>query len=131
MKLKSELAPKGLQFNPADFIISDKYATILTVISYPRLIGTGYLASLTNMSGVKMVIKHIPLPFSVLAKMLNKEISDLKSKYPLAIVTREFHKGKNVLVRATEIKSKNNLKKQDKDKEIEIDDWYIRQRGGR
>ena len=35
-------------------------------------------------------------------------ISDLKSKYPLAIVTREFHKGKNVLVRATEIKSKNN-----------------------
>lgn len=62
---------------------------------------------------------------------IKEYISDLKSKYPLAIVTREFHKGKNVLVRATEIKSKNNLKKQDKDKEIEIDDWYIRQRGGR
>lgn len=64
-------------------------------------------------------------------KEIIEYISDLKSKYPLAIVTREFHKGKNVLVRATEIKSKNNLKKQDKDKEIEIDDWYIRQRGGR
>ena len=64
-------------------------------------------------------------------KEIKEYISDLKSKYPLAIVTREFHKGKNVLVRATEIKSKNNLKKQDKDKEIEIDDWYIRQRGGR
>ena len=72
MNFKSELAPKGLQFNPSDFVISDRYATILTVISYPRLIGPGYLASLTNMSGVKMVIKHIPLPFSVLAKMLNK-----------------------------------------------------------
>ena len=36
MNLKSELAPKGLQFNPSDFVISDKYATILTVISYPR-----------------------------------------------------------------------------------------------
>ena len=64
-------------------------------------------------------------------KEIIEYISDLKSKYPLAIVTREFHKGKNVLVRATEIKSKNNLKKQDKDKEKEIDDWYIRQRGGR
>lgn len=62
---------------------------------------------------------------------IKEYISDLKSKYPLAIVTREFHKGKNVLVRATEIKSRNNLKEQDRNKEIEIDDWYIRQRGGR
>ena len=81
MNIKSQLAPKGLQFNPADFNISDKYATILTVISYPRFIGPGYLSSLTNMSGVKVVIKHLPLPFSVLAKMLNKEIADLKAKY--------------------------------------------------
>ena len=29
MKFKSELAPKGLQFNPSDFFISDKYATLL------------------------------------------------------------------------------------------------------
>ena len=81
MSFKSELAPKGLQFNPSDFVISDKYATILTVISYPRFIGPGYLSNLTNMSGVKLVIKHIPVPFTVLAKMLNKEISDLKSRY--------------------------------------------------
>lgn len=81
MNFKSQIAPKGLQFNPADFIISDKYATILTVISYPRFIGPGYLANITNLSGVKMVIKHIPLPFSVLAKMLNKEIGDLKARY--------------------------------------------------
>ena len=39
------------------------------------------MSNLTNMSGVKVVIKHIPLPFSVLAKMLNKEIADLKSRY--------------------------------------------------
>ena len=78
---KSEIAPKGIQFRPADFSISDKYATILTVISYPRYIGTGYLASLTNMSGIKLVIKHMPLPFSVLSKMLNKEIADLRARY--------------------------------------------------
>ena len=78
---KSEIAPKGIQFRPADFSISDKYATILTVVSYPRYIGTGYLSSLTNMSGIKLVIKHMPLPFSVLSKMLNKEIADLRARY--------------------------------------------------
>ena len=81
MKFRSEIAPKGIEFRPADFSISDKYATILTVVSYPRYIGPGYLSSITNMSGIKLVIKHIPLPFSVLSQMLNKEIADLKSKY--------------------------------------------------
>ena len=78
---KSEIAPKGIEFHPSDFVISDRYATILTVISYPRYIAPGYLANLTNMSGVKLVIKHIPVPFSTLSKMLNKEIMDLKNKY--------------------------------------------------
>ena len=81
MNIRSEIAPKGLQFNNADFIISDKYATIMTVISYPRFVGPGYLANITNLSGVKMVIKHMPLPFSVISKMLNKEIADLRSRY--------------------------------------------------
>ena len=36
--LRSQIAPKGLHFSPSDFIISDKYATILTVVSYPKYI---------------------------------------------------------------------------------------------
>ena len=79
--LRSQLAPKGLQFNSSDFFISDKYATILTVVSYPKYIGPGYLASLTNMSGIKVVAKHIPVPFSDMQKMLNKQVAELKQKY--------------------------------------------------
>ena len=81
MDIKKQIAPKGLEFKPNEFIISDKYATIMTVISYPKYILPGYLSSLTNMTGVKVVAKHIPLPFSVIQKMLNKEIADLKVKY--------------------------------------------------
>ena len=81
MDIRSQIAPKGLEFKPAEFVISDKYATILTVISYPKYIEPGYLANLTSMSGIKVVIKHIPLPFSVITKMLNKEIADLKMRY--------------------------------------------------
>ena len=78
---KSEIAPKGLQFYPSDFFISDKYATILTVVSFPKYISPGYLSNLTSMPGIKIVIKHIPVPFSTVSKMLNKQIADLKQKY--------------------------------------------------
>ena len=83
MNIKSQLAPKGLEFDKGGsfFTISDKYATILTVVSYPRFVGPGYLANITNMSGVKMVIKHLPLSGDVIRKMLNKEIADLRAKY--------------------------------------------------
>ena len=79
--IRTQLAPKGLQFNASDFFISDKYATILSVISYPKYIGPGYLSSLTNMTGVKIVVKHIPVPFQTMSKMLNKQIADLKVRY--------------------------------------------------
>ena len=72
--LRSQLAPKGLSFNPSDFFISDKYATILTVVSYPKYITPGYLSSLTNMPGIKV-------PFQTMSKMLNRQVADLKEKY--------------------------------------------------
>lgn len=81
MDTKTQLAPKGLEFFASDFNISDKYATILTVVSYPKYIGPGYLSSLTNMAGIKVVIKHIPVPFTTLSKMINKEIADLKQRF--------------------------------------------------
>ncbi len=81
MSLKSEIAPKGLNFKPTDFMIGDLYTTILTVVSYPKYIDRGYLSNITSISGVKIVAKHIPIDFSVLKKMINKEIADLKQRY--------------------------------------------------
>ncbi|MBO5183017.1 MAG: DUF87 domain-containing protein [Bacilli bacterium] len=82
MPIKKEIAPKGMTFNSTDFIISDKYATILSVISYPKYIQPGYLANLTSgVSGVKIVAKHIPVAFDVVAKMLNKQLLELNEQY--------------------------------------------------
>ncbi len=81
MNIKKELAPKGLEFKPSEFIISDKWCTILTVVSYPKYIQPGFLASITSNAGVKIVIKHIPLPFSIMSKMLNKQLAELKAEY--------------------------------------------------
>ena len=82
MAIKKEIAPKGLSFGVSDFTISDKFATILSVLSYPKYITPGYLSSLTSgMAGVKIVIKHIPVAFEVVSKMLNKQLIDLYDRY--------------------------------------------------
>lgn len=79
--LKSEIAPKGIEFKPTSFRLGDKYCTILTIISYPKFIGHGYLANITNIPGVKVVIKHIPIDFALMRKMIDKEIADLKERF--------------------------------------------------
>ena len=62
-------------------------------------------------------------------EIIKEYIKMLKNNYPKAIITKEFYKGQNILVRAT-IESKI-IKSKQNDKEREIDDWYIRQRGER
>ena len=61
---------------------------------------------------------------------IKEYIIKLKEEYPDSVITSEFYKGQNILVRATEIYNKMTDIKQN-NKEREIDDWYIRQRGER
>ena len=79
--LKTEIAPKGMFFKPTEFIMGGKYNTIFTIVSYPRSIYPGYLSSIKSIEGVRVAIKHIPIQFDVLRKMLNKESADLKARY--------------------------------------------------
>ena len=81
MGVKNEIAPKGMEFKPTEFRIGGKYSTIFTIVGFPKNIYVGYLSDITNISGVKVVVKHIPIQFTVLQKMVNKEIADLKTRY--------------------------------------------------
>ena len=81
MSLKSEIAPKGIEWKATTFRLGEKYCTILTIISYPKFIEHGYLANITNIPGVKVVIKHIPIDFALMRKMIDKEIADLKERF--------------------------------------------------
>ena len=80
-KIKSEVAPKGMLFKPTEFILGGKYYTILTIIAYPRAIYPGFLAGIASVQGVRVSIKHIPIAFDILRKMLNREIADLKTRH--------------------------------------------------
>lgn len=81
MALKAEVAPKGMEFKPTEFMISGKYCTIMTIVTYPKQIGVGYLSDISSLNGVKAIIKHIPIQFSTMQKMINKEIADLRQRY--------------------------------------------------
>ena len=57
-------------------------------------------------------------------------VKTLKENYPMAIVTREFYKGKNVLVRATQINNRRiENKKEEQEKEKEQGKERIKERG--
>lgn len=63
---------------------------------------------------------------------IKKYIKKLKIEYPKAIITKEFYKGENVLIRATLVDNKtNNIKMDNEKSKGREDDWYIRQRGER
>ena len=79
--MKSEIAPKGLSFKMMQFMIGDKFATIITIIQYPNIIGPGYLSNITSIPGVKMVAKHIPIDFATISDTINKEIAELRDEY--------------------------------------------------
>jgi type IV secretory pathway VirB4 component len=81
LTIKSEIAPKGLKFGVKDFEISGKNACILSVLEYPKAIGPGFLSNITNLPGVKIAIKHIPIDFSTMQRAINKEIAELKDEF--------------------------------------------------
>ncbi len=60
---------------------------------------------------------------------IKKYMKKLKINYPLAIITREFYKGNNILVRATQINNKNIENKKDKENELEQEEVRIKEKG--
>ena len=61
---------------------------------------------------------------------IKEYIKSLKNEYPSAIVTREFYKGKNILVKATQISQiQKNKKEPEKENEIEKEEVRIKEKG--
>lgn len=59
-------------------------------------------------------------------EQIKEYVNILKIKFPFAIITKEFYKGNNILVRATQIN--NYMKKSDKD-ELEREEVRIKEKG--
>jgi len=64
---------------PTKFIMGGKYYSILTVVTFPRELYPGFLSNINSISGVKLSIKHIPVPLEALREQVTEEINDLKN----------------------------------------------------
>ena len=53
MDIKSQIAPKGLEFKPSEMVISDKYCAILTIISYKKYIRYAIYQIIIILTGIK------------------------------------------------------------------------------
>lgn len=63
-------------------------------------------------------------------KVIKEYICKLKNDYPFAIVTREFYKGKNVLVRASKMNFLSKSKESyEKDYQLEKEEIRIKEKG--
>ena len=66
----------------------------------------------------------------IMEEYIKEYIQKLKKDYPLAIVTKEFFKGKNILVRATQVSPiQKNKKELEKGNELEKEEVRIKEKG--
>ena len=65
--------------NPTRFMLGGKYYSIMTVVTFPRELYPGFLSHINSIKGVKLSIKHIPVPLENLRDQVVEEINDLKA----------------------------------------------------
>ena len=71
---------KEISFNsPTRFIFGGRHYSILTVITMPEQLYSGFLSNINNVRGVKVSIKHIPVALENLKNQIAEEINDLKN----------------------------------------------------
>lgn len=66
-----------------EFVINDRLFSVITVVAFNEAIYPGFLSGINRITGLKMVIKHIPISFDILRKQVVEEINDLKAKYQI------------------------------------------------
>ncbi|MDD4623786.1 MAG: ATP-binding protein [Bacilli bacterium] len=77
---KEKVAPVGLKLNDRDIQIGDSYASIITVNTYPSLVGIGWLGMVSNINNTRMSISISPMDSFEVSKTLKKSMSEVKTK---------------------------------------------------
>ena len=113
----------------------DYFDVVFLDIDMPKISGLDVAAKMRSINQEILLVfisAHEQYVFDSIDYSPIKYIRKLKIEYPTAIVTKEFYKGENILVRATLIENRcNNIKEENNKNKEREDDWYIRQRGER
>lgn len=74
------IAPNGLKIGEKDIILGDAYVSVVTLHTYPSIVGVGWLGAVANVNHTRMVMTISPTDTLEISNTLKKSISEVKSK---------------------------------------------------
>lgn len=77
---KERIAPTGLKIGEKDIILGDAYISVVTLFSYPSVVGVGWLGAVASVDHTRMTICISPMNTEEISSTLKKSISEVKSK---------------------------------------------------
>lgn len=77
---KEKVAPNGLKINEKDLMLGDAYVSVVTLRTYPSIVGVGWLGAVANVNHTRMTITISPMDTFEISNTLKKSMSEVKSK---------------------------------------------------
>ena len=77
---KERIAPTGLKIGEKDIVLGDAYISVVTLFSYPSVVGVGWLGAVASVNHTRMTISISPMNTEEISSTLKKSISEVKSK---------------------------------------------------
>lgn len=77
---KEKVAPNGLKINEKDLLLGDAYVSVVTLRTYPSIVGVGWLGAVANVNHTRMTITISPMDTFEISNTLKKSMSEVKSK---------------------------------------------------
>ena len=77
---KERIAPTGLKIGEKDIVLGDAYISVVTLFSYPSVVGVGWLGAIASVDHTRMTISISPMNTEEISSTLKKSISEVKSK---------------------------------------------------
>lgn len=77
---KERIAPTGLKIGEKDIVLGDAYISVITLFSYPSVVGVGWLGAVASVDHTRMTISISPMNTEEISSTLKKSISEVKSK---------------------------------------------------
>ena len=77
---KEKVAPNGLKISEKDLMLGDAYVSVVTLRTYPSIVGVGWLGAVANVNHTRMTMTISPMDTFEISNTLKKSMSEVKSK---------------------------------------------------
>ena len=76
---KEKIAPNGLKINEKDIILGDAYVSVVTLRTYPSIVGVAWLGAVANVNHTRMVMTISPMDAFDISNTLKRAKKELKT----------------------------------------------------